>query len=799
LTVIKVEQFGGLIPKVDDKQLPVNCATEAINCDLLGRGIKPMVGTLFSRNVWAGTQYNTKAVSIRQFATSCFEFISSAISSYISFTCSAYVVQATDYLHVMVYLPASPAPVAGQGCVNILFSDSTRLGAGVNDQNALAAESGNLSTYATGTWYWRKIPLGGQLASDGSAITGKTISAIRFYNNCAARVTSYYGAAWVADSAGTAGRKVLWDIDRQQTQGIAFAGTPLSSKDVLLDEDDWVVVSNYTHPDSDQIQENRVTSYAVAQMGGAARQKIIAAQAFPSGILIGEVSVRGRSNHDAFSYGKVGTLGFINASQWNWTTEMITVTSTGIQGWMAVYKPTAALPDPTIVGGTGPVVTRSYVYTHVSEDGLESGPSPVRTKSGNRDGSWNFATIPTWAGTDNFGNAVANTMPHKRRIYRTPETSGSYLYVGELDDNDTSFNDAVLDANLGEALLTTAYQNTPELSYVSGWINGVVGGVYKGTQVCFCDPYQYHAWPIVNRYTLPYNVVGVGAFGDRFIALTKVRPIVFSGVSPDSLQWVELQNGEPCISEKAVSSTDVGVIYPSKTGWGVIDYGGYQNITASYLTPDQYAAAVGINTVACFDNRRLLWVQQGATTGYALEIGAQERGLVKFEVPDPIYAMSYYGARGTRWIAYSNGGNLKAGKLFGDAATKLKWTWRSKFMRTAKPARFKVAQIDSNEWDTLSASMKAREAAYKTGGSGSPYTITITGLTQAEAWCYLKVWAEADKGNDKVLVFDDFVVSDRPVRLARTMKSNCWQFELRGNMAISSFAMAELEKELNAE
>jgi hypothetical protein len=156
--------------------------------------------------------------------------------------------------------------------------------------------------------------------------------------------------------------------------------------------------------------------------------------------------------------------------------------------------------------------------------------------------------------------------------------------------------------------------------------------------------------------------------------------------------------------------------------------------------------------------------------------------------------------------------------------------------------RLKVAAIDSNEWDSLTDDMKEREGFYRTvpawitataylkgafvtqGGNtyrcdiahtsgvfatdlaalkwiltNAVYSITITGLTQAEAWVYLKVWCEADKGADKVLVFDDFVVSDVPVRLARAMKSDCWQFEIRGNMAISSIALAESEKELNAE
>jgi hypothetical protein len=42
-------------------------------------------------------------------------------------------------------------------------------------------------------------------------------------------------------------------------------------------------------------------------------------------------------------------------------------------------------------------------------------------------------------------------------------------------------------------------------------------------------------------------------------------------------------------------------------------------------------------------------------------------------------------------------------------------------------------------------------------------------------------------------------VSRRPVRLARKRKSDCYQYEIRGNMAITSIALARSEDELNQE
>lgn len=802
MAIIRIREFGGIVPKLDEKLLPENAAVEAINVDLQGQGIEPLYGPSFTRNAQStfhGLTPPNATATVAQLPTACLSTLGeTSAPAYISVTPQSgnYVVQANDVLIYSVFLPAGTT-LAGQGGVDLHFTDATTLG-NVNDQNTIGSLTGDITARAQGTWYLRRISL--------ATVVGKTIDELRFYHNynSVTPLAAYFGAAWVMNGEPATLKSVLFDVDHQDAGVPSSTTGSMQSVLDVIDEDDAALVGTRDNPAN--VEADAVLSIVPVQFDGPARSIALVVQGYPQNKR--NYPIKGWAAMDRLvpfgtSSGVTPTLPFPSGGLaecgFSWRSFMSVLPPPGANdpaiGWPAVSAPTAAM-SLAVVGGAAPTVTRSYVYTRVSEYGLESGPSPAVTVTGNRDGTWQLTNITAWSGTSIFSKVRS---PQKKRVYRTPEGSDTYRFVAEIAAGVTTLNDLALDAALGEELPTENYLGPPaQLNHAASWINGMVGAI-AGTQVCFCEPYQYHAWPLDGRYTIPYVGVAVGSFGDRFVALTKSKPIAFTGQAPNQLVSSEFEQGEACLGPKAVISADIGVIYPGKTGWALIDYGGVQNMTREYLTPGDYAAVVSVDTVACFDNRKLHWITQGATQGYSFEPGAGPRALTKFQVPDPIYAMSYYGARDTRWIAYVNSSSLKIGKLFPPSGSKLKWTWKSKLLRFPSPASLKVAQVDSNEWDTLSASMKAREAAYKTGGGGAPYTIDISGLTQAEAWCYLKVWCEADKGADKVLVFDDFVVSDRPVRLARAMKSDCWQFELRGNMAISSIALAESERELNAE
>lgn len=839
MAILRINDFGGIIPRLDDKSLPPNCAVSAVNCDLQGGNIKPLYDILNSISTigsaatadaaaqygYCVTQVPSSVIKVSAggsnpgatgfyptvpnlWVTGANYQIGDMVRNIVvEYRCvrahtsgvfatdlaagywvqSSYDVIAGDELWYAVYLP-SGSSTAGQGCIDIEFTDGRTLGT-IVDQNSVNAKTGNIGSYAAGKWYLRKIPLAGQLDSSGFAITGKTIRSLWLWQNLSSssEKLAYYAFA-VVYNAGNIRAALL-------------------SADMAID--DWTQVNSYSgYVGAHLLDEDEVVTQEYPlifpQLPGFPRMKSLACKG-PNGMnLSSSNNILSKAAHDAIIEAAGSSSGRYfnyNATASPHKTQANTSTPSAAYGWIGVQKPQYLAPMPTPVpsGGTGTTVSRSYCYTVVSEDGLESAPSQAASASGKDDGTWTITGIPTWSGTDKFHCTTAGSMFHKRRIYRTTGGGSTFKFLAELDDNDTSLVDTSLDASLGEDLPTTAYRDTPPCSFYAQFVNGMLAGIVNGCDVAFCEPYQYHAWPLAYRYTMPMSVSNIALVADRLIAIGSDRPIVLSGTAPESVLWTQYPVGEACISYRAAVSSRWGFVYPGSTGWNVIDSGGPQQVTASFLTPDQYAALVSKETIAFCDDKKLYWFTRGLSSGYSFEFGAQEKSLTTIDLTAYVYGLGFYAPRNSRWVSYWESSAIKIGKLFSNTSQRLKWTWKSKLLRTSKQVRMKVAQVDSSEWGSLSASMKARENAYKTGGGGSPYTITITGLTQAELWCYLKIWAEADKGSDAVLVYDDFVVSDRPVRLARSIKSDCWQFELRGNIAVSSITIAELERELNQE
>lgn len=856
MTSIRISEFGGLIPKLDEKLLPPNCAVEAINVDLQGNGLDPLYAPLEKRSFAGSTNVGA---SMHQMPTACLETVGTvnALAAFVQFTPIGgnYVVQADDYLIYSVMFPADapnlPTGSVAPGGIDAFFTAGPPLG-NINDQFLIGSLTGDINARCRGQWYVRWISLASKV--------GSTLNAVRLYPGTTGSKV-YFGNVYVGNMPIVGNtltpKKIIFDVDQQST-GTVSNGTGLGQnmdecRIVSIDEDEITLMSDYVA--AFHTLYDGAYNVCIAQLDGTSRNKHILVRSKPG--ITGYFPVRGWSNKDRWGPLSVpyGT-GYLQGA---WLLAVQLASNTWIQnagqveaiGWMGVTKPTVAPVLGAVIGGVGPVVTRSYVYTRVSEDGFESAPSPPVTGSGNRDGTWPLSSISAWAGTDTY-NALRS--PPKKRIYRTPENSDQYKFVAEIDAATVTIaNDTALDDALGEPLATADWDNCPALQGVASWSKGIVGGISNGTQACFCVPYQYHAWPQSHRYTVPYEAVACGVVGDRFVVLTDNKPLFFSGSDPANLFGPdELRVGEPALSLKTTIQTGVGLMYAGRTGWCAISEGGFQNLTRDYMTTEDYAAtiieftrtlqsSVPSGTVAMFDNRKLYWCEQASGNGYSFEPGAGHRALTKFQIPHTIYAMSYYSPRDKRWVAArENGGAvMKAYNLNANTAQRLKFTWKSKPIRLAKPERLRVGKLDSNEWDSLTNNMRYREGFYETipawvtatsysvgdfvtqGGNtyrcdiahisgvfaadlaglrwiltNAVYTIDITGLTQSEAWIYLKVWAEADKATGKVLVFDDFVSSDRPVRFARVMKSDCWQFEIRGNIPISTIELARSEKEL---
>lgn len=568
MTILRVDKFGGMIPRLAEKVLPPNAAIEAINCDLRGGqirhfrtfGAEKTLGAL--SGLQNGTKYLEQIPSVVAAVTS-----SSLSASHVKFAppLGNYVVAAADELWYAVYLPTTPVsnPTAGMGNIDLSFTDGTTLGAGVVDQNAISATAGNLVSKASGQWYARKIPIAGMLASDGTAITGKEINGMRLFMNLAMATpkVAYFGPVFIMNGATFKG--ALLDIDLQQDPTeITTAGFDYR----LIDEDELVfdgfMASVYGATINSEVHKATMFSRKRVPFSGYQRNKQVVASNYLRGYFM-PINV-GRSNHDNFApmFDTANpTLDYSILNDWSWR-QQGSYALTGINlGWIGVVKPTQAMSTSSIAGGvSATTVSRSYVFTHVSEDGLESAPSPVHGPiTGKVDDTWTM-NVPTWSGTDHFCRSVpAGSRRHTRRVYRTPAGDSVYKLVATLDDNDTTIADTVLDANLGAELETTEYQDPPVMQDVEYWKSGILAAITGTNTLCFSVPYEYHAWPLTQRYTLDYDGVRVMSLGDRLLVLTNGRPTIVYGDNPESLDLVPLPEGEPCINAAAVHETPDGV------------------------------------------------------------------------------------------------------------------------------------------------------------------------------------------------------------------------------------------------
>jgi len=252
----------------------------------------------------------------------------------------------------------------------------------------------------------------------------------------------------------------------------------------------------------------------------------------------------------------------------NWT---LATTGAGAQPVttypMGVPAPTATPTATDTASGSSTVAeTRYYVFTYVSTFGdikEESAPSPVSAAvtiaTGRKVTVANMGTTPPTG----YSN-----ITHKR-IYRTlpgENSTGSFVFVGEVTIGTASYVDDKLAAAVGEALSTTNYDPPPDaMKGLTSMANGMMAG-FVGNSVYFCVPYLHHAWPPDFIQSVPDQIVGMASYGNTLVVLTEGAPYAITGTSPDNLTVERIAIPEPCVSSRSIVNDSYGVMYASPNG-----------------------------------------------------------------------------------------------------------------------------------------------------------------------------------------------------------------------------------------
>jgi hypothetical protein len=118
--------------------------------------------------------------------------------TYCNIPITSYTVQAGDYMEYDIYLPNN-TPALG---TDIQFSNGNLRDSGATDQNGITAHpSADLSSYAGGKWYHRKIPI---TSSTGGSTIGTSLTALNVVceQDTLGTYTAYYKNYAITDGKG---------------------------------------------------------------------------------------------------------------------------------------------------------------------------------------------------------------------------------------------------------------------------------------------------------------------------------------------------------------------------------------------------------------------------------------------------------------------------------------------------------------------------------------------------------------------------------------------------------------------
>lgn len=383
--------------------------------------------------------------------------------------------------------------------------------------------------------------------------------------------------------------------------------------------------------------------------------------------------------------------------------------------------------------------TRSYVVTFVTAVGEESVPSTPTVEREWLPGQVAHLTvIPVLSGAYNVST---------KRIYRraTGSTAGEWLFVAEIANAVTTYDDSAITANLSAVTMASSTWDAPpsDLSGLMALPGGSLAG-FRGNEWCSSIPYMPHAWPVGQRITTDLPIVSHGSFGSSVLVTTSGRPYILTGLDPATMSVEKAEIGYACVSKRGTVDMGTYVAYPSSEGLIIVGSGVAKNSTLDVFGVDAWKAMNPSSMEAWnYKGRYVCFYNNGSLGAFMLD-------------PTNGICTTLSGVTATAGHNDPVSGNLylQVGnnicQFDGNPASLCTLTWRSKPFRTPVPSRYSVAQVFADSY---------------------PLTINVYA--------------------DGVLKHTQSVTSNAPFRLNTGMcRGLTWTIEIVGTAAVNSVYMA---------
>lgn len=339
------------------------------------------------------------------------------------------------------------------------------------------------------------------------------------------------------------------------------------------------------------------------------------------------------------------------------------------------------------------IVSRSYVYTYVTEFGEEGPPSPATTRTGTVDEPW-YVTLPAVPSSVTTGRVI-----DRFRLYRTiTSASGvaTFYQVAEFPISQTLYMDTKFDTDLtsGTQLPSTSWSPPP--AGLKGWIampNGIIAG-WKDNELWFSEPYRPHAWPAEYQVSVDFPIVGLGVMGQTLIVATTGNPWAATGVRPNSISLVKINTFEPCLSRGSIISTPEAVMYASPNGLVAALPGQVGLVTAELINTAEWQAFHDLSKISAlrFGTGYMAIETPGLSTtkGFLIDPRQQRIAYNELDFAQPITSIDIDPWSDAALI-------VREGKIYvwdkPNSTNMEPFTWRSKLFQLPKLDNFAAMKV----------------------------------------------------------------------------------------------------------
>lgn len=448
-------------------------------------------------------------------------------------------------------------------------------------------------------------------------------------------------------------------------------------------------------------------------------------------------------------------------------------------------------------GGAGAALARVYVFTWLTVWGEESQPSPASNSVNAMEGQTvNITALP---GVGPVGQYQTTGMV--KRLYRSVSTSAGTFYfkVADIALATTTYADSIATAVLSIFLPSEDWDPpSDDMIGILALPNGMMAGFFDNN-LCFCEPYQPHAWPIKYRLTTDSNIVAIAAIGTSIVVATEGNPYVFTGNSPADVTSTRLDIIYPCVAKRSMVNMGFGAVYASRAGLVVISQSGNDLLTKYVHYWDTWQDSFDITTLTAryFDGKYFAAHETGSFIferdeqigGYFVESNYQFTGAFY----DPLAAIFYF-ALGQSVMEWDPPNGVRS-----------VIDWKSKVFKTADMVNMGAARV-VGDWEATdsTAAIAANNAIILSNqaiiinelAAGSINGLAINDSVELNGSLIADL-NPIDNAilfqlyTDKIVRFQRYINTSNVFRLPAGYKTDTFEVRVSGNVQVRSIQLAE--------